>query len=441
MAFRKEVLGSFIRIEKGLTYKGESLVEESETALIGMDSFIPGGGYKSGSEKPYNGSFKSQNTVEAGDLLLCATDVTQDGGVLSAPLLVPDELGGYECLVYSHHVGKVNVVKEGIRPEFIYNFFRIPINRIRCAYGDTGTTVRALPYEVVYEQEIPVPSLEEQDRINSLIATVDRKIQLNSALASTLEKIAQSVFRSWFIDFDPVRAKMAGEMPAGVDDATTSLFPDSLEDSELGPIPEGWCIGSMSDFFALQGGFSFKSSSWKPTGVPVVKIGSVKPGIVDLTQVSYVDDSLAAKTSDVYRLFRGSLVIGLTGYVGEVGLVVQHQPIPLLNQRVAKFLPVNGVWKIPFTYCLTRRPEFKKLVADAATGSAQQNVSNSQILGLKACVPPSELIERFNDRFESAFEQILSLTEQNIILGQLRDSLMPRLISGELRIPEEILES
>ena len=302
-----------------------------------------------------------------------------------------------------------------------------------------GGAYPAFNPHAIENMQIPWPSRQERELVGSLSSAILRKIETNVRLSNSLESIAQVIFKSWFIDFDPVKAKIAGEKPVGLNKATSALIPDSMEDSELGPIPTEWTVGTMAELFGLQGGFSFKSSSWTEDGVPVIKIGSVKPGLVDLNQVSYVDEVLAQKTSSAYRLPRGSLVIGLTGYVGEVGLLKQHREIPLLNQRVAKFLPVNGTWKIPFIYCLTRRPQFKQRVIDAANGSAQQNVSNSQILSLQTLVPPIELVESFNDQFESLFDQILLLAEQNDELSQLRDSLLPRLISGELQIPEEML--
>jgi type I restriction enzyme S subunit len=277
--------------------------------------------------------------------------------------------------------------------------------------------------------------------IGQVLRLLDRKIQINKELSKTLEDIAQTIFKSWFIDFDPVKAKMAGEKPVGMDDATAALFPDSMEDSELGLIPSGWFAGNLADVFSLQGGYSFKSSSWAERGVPVVKIGSVKPGLVDLNQVSYISQELAANVSSSFKLESGSLVIGLTGYVGQVGLVRTHFPAPLLNQRVARFGGVDGEWRVPFTYCLTRRLEFKKAVENAAIGSAQQNVSIAQILGLPHAVPPFAARAQFDDLFENSFRKIIALADENEILGQLRDALLPRLISGELQIPEEMLAS
>jgi len=293
----------------------------------------------------------------------------------------------------------------------------------------------------VRETFVRVPAVAIQKVIGQILHELEMMIEANKKISQTLEDIAQTIFKSWFIDFDPVKAKMAGEKPFGMDAATAVLFPESMEDSELGLIPKGWVVGRLGDVFGLQGGYAFKSSSWAESGVPVVKIGSVKPGFVDLNQVSYVAEELADTIPAAYKLEPGSLVVGLTGYVGQVGLVRTHKPHPLLNQRVARFIGVDGRWRIPFTYCLTRRSEFKKAVEAAANGSAQQNVSNSQILAISTVLPPQPLMNYFESVFESSFRQSIALADENENLAQLRDALLPRLISGELQIPEEMLVS
>jgi type I restriction enzyme S subunit len=289
---------------------------------------------------------------------------------------------------------------------------------------------------------IPWPENAEVRRgIGETLSILDKKIQANNALAETLEAIAQSLFKSWFIDFDPVKAKMAGGKAIGMDDETASLFPDSMEESELGLIPKGWEIGSLGKIADLQGGYAFKSSSWVESGVPVIKIGSVKPGFVDLTQVSYVTEELATDIPEDYRVPPGSLVVGLTGYVGQVGLVRTNTPTPFINQRVAKFKSKDGVWKIPFIYCIARNPNFKKTVEELATGTAQQNVSNTQILSIPVILPSKDLRTHFDDSLTPLFQQMIALADENQLLISIRYSLLPRLISGELQIPEEMLAS
>lgn len=303
----------------------------------------------------------------------------------------------------------------------------------------SDSAVPGLNRDYAHSLKVRIPDKFVQQRIANTLKSLDSKIRINSEISSTLETIAQTIFKSWFVDFDPVHAKSRGEQPEGMDAETAGLFPDSFEDSEQGPIPAGWHTGPVSKILTLQGGHSFKSKDWANSGVPVVKIGSVRPGFVDFTQGSFVSPELAARVPSKYELTRGSLVIGLSGYVGEVGLVEKLNVTPLLNQRVARFGLVNSDWKIPFAYCMTRDARFKDEVIASATGSAQANVSTSDILAIRRPIPPEHLVEHFDNLLEAHFQQILVLREQNAVLRELRDSLLPRLVSGELEIPEELM--
>ena len=305
--------------------------------------------------------------------------------------------------------------------------------------GSTGSVFENLSTNAL--NSVDLPSELNREAIGEILFNIDIKIASNNALSKTLEDIAQTIFKSWFIDFNPVKTKMAGEKLAGMETAIASLFPDSMEESELGLIPKGWRVGSLGEIADLQGGYAFKSSSWTESGVPVIKIGSVKPGFVDLTQVSYVDAPTAEAIPDDYRIPAGSLVVGLTGYVGQVGLVRTHHPVPLVNQRVAKFKLKSGEWKIPFIYCFTRGEKFKGIVEELATGTAQQNVSNSQILSIPMAIPNEHIREMFDNSFKPFFQEIINLADENESLKSTRDALLPRLISGELQIPEEMLAS
>jgi len=227
------------------------------------------------------------------------------------------------------------------------------------SYDGMGSTVSNLRIPSLEKLTIPLPPLTEQRAIAHILGTLDDKIELNRKMNQTLEEMARTIFKSWFVDFNPVRAKAEGKKPAGMDDATAALFPDGFEDSELGEIPRGWENITLGDRVTFLGGYSFKSKDWTAAGVPVVKIGSVKPGIIDLTQVSYVSPKIAEGASR-YRLDTGDLLIGMTGYVGEVGLVPPTKESPLLNQRVGKLVFEDGIQELPFWYCVTR-PEISDL--------------------------------------------------------------------------------
>jgi len=210
------------------------------------------------------------------------------------------------------------------------------------------------------------------------------------------------------------------------------IFPDEFQDSELGPIPKGWEVGQLGDLVGFLSGYAFRSRDWRDKGIPVVKIGSIKPGIIDLDTVSYVSEQVATQASR-YRLSPADLLVGMTGYVGEVGLVPPTDNLPLLNQRVGKFVPEkNGTESLGFVYCLTRRPQFKAEVEAKSHGTAQANVSAKGILSIVVILPPRPLRELFNRICKPVFDRILNDWAKSHILTALRDTLLPRLISGEL---------
>jgi restriction endonuclease S subunit len=246
MAYKQVLLGDYFKFEKGLGYKGEFLVEDSEVALIGMDSHEEGGGYKEASEKPYSGPYKPEHVAETGDVIFAATDLTQGGDVLGSPLMVP-ESDKFETFIYSHHLLKAFQKREGFLPEYLYNLYRVKKYRRKAAYGDSGSTVRALPADVLEEQLVPLPDVKTQESINEIISLIDQQIENNKSLAKNLEALAQSIFRSWFVDFEPVHAKARGEKPFGMDDETAALFPDSFEESENGLIPKSWKVCEVSE--------------------------------------------------------------------------------------------------------------------------------------------------------------------------------------------------
>jgi len=417
MRFRTELAGQHIELRKGLSYKGSNLVDESEVGLLTIDAFITGGGYKRGSEKPYDGDYKNEHVAEPGDVLLAMTE--QQEGLLASPLKVPEDLGGMSELVFSLDVAKVIATSGEVRPEFLFNFLRVPINRRRAAYGDTGTTVQRLPYDVIYEQLIPLPSVEEQDRINSFIATLDRKIELNTAMAATMERIAHSIFKSWFIDFDPVKAKMAGVKPVGMDDATAALFPDSMEDSELGQIPTGWSKSSMGNFVQARRGKVITKSKTSEGSIPVIA-GGLEP----------------AYFHNVANVLWPAVTVSASG--ANAGFVR---------------LNLEDIWASDCSYISKSETESvytcylflkvqQEVIFSMQQGGAQPHIYPSDLSRLNFPVPGDlRIFERFEGLIAVMFEKVRSLNNQTALFIAIRDSLLPRLISGELQIPEEMLVS
>jgi type I restriction enzyme S subunit len=324
--------------------------------------------------------------------------------------------------------------REGITDnDFAYYLTRCETFRNFAISQMTGSSGRQrVPVDSISNFNLRLPPLPEQKAIAHILGTLDDKIELNRRMNKTSEEMARAIFKSWFVDFEFPNEKGKPYKSSG----------GEMIDSELGKIPKGWRAGCLSDVVGFLAGYAFKSKDWIESGVPVVKIGSVKPGVVDLGEVSFVSEAVAEEASQ-FRLKTGDLLIGMTGYVGEVGLVPPTENPPLLNQRVGKFiLEESGTRFLAFIYCLTRTPEFKVDVEARSHGTAQANVSAEGILSVPVVVPPQTVRDSFNILCQSLLERILNNLGESSTLAALRDTLLPKLLSGEIRVKdaENLLE-
>ena len=221
--------------------------------------------------------------------------------------------------------------------------------------------------------------------------------------------------------------------------ATAELFPSAMQESELGEIPEGWEASTLSDFCEFQNGYAFKGKDWADSGFPVVKIGSVKPGFVDLTKVSYVSSETVAGL-ERFELKAGDILVGMTGYPGETGLVPNYADRVFLNQRVGRFIP-NEKYLYAYIFSAVRDSEFKVFVESQAHGSAQANISGKAILQYPLISGSKNLMMRFYEVVNPQIQQMICLNAESSQLGELRDTLLPKLLSGEITLAEEVKRS
>jgi type I restriction enzyme S subunit len=308
--------------------------------------------------------------------------------------------------------------------------FRTYVLSVRSGSAQPGANAKqlgAFPIQLI--------SRPLQDCAVETLRALDDRITLLRETNATLEAIAQALFKSWLVDFDPVRAKLEGRAPEGMDEATAALFPDGFEESELGLVPRGWRLGTLANLAEFQNGYAFKSKDWVDAGHPVVKIGDVKPGIINFSGCSFVTPETTLGL-DRFRLKRGDLLVGMTGYVGETGLVAEVEPAAYLNQRVGRITTASGMHDGGFVYCSVRNTDFKTYAEAQSQGSAQANVSGAALLNYGSILPPADVYSKFNDLMHPILETILSNHEQAQTLATLRDTLLPRLISGQLRLPE-----
>ncbi|OOF47849.1 type I restriction endonuclease [Rodentibacter trehalosifermentans] len=332
---------------------------------------------------------------------------------------------------------------------------------------NSDSAVPGLNRENAHSLKIRIPKDKvHRCEIGRKLSIFDKKIQLNTQINQTLEQIAQAIFKSWFVDFDPVRAK-ADSLAQGKTQAEAELaaqqiisgktpeeltalsqthpaqyaelaemakaFPSEFEEVEgFGEVPRGWEKTTLSEICEMQNGYAFKSSDWTERGIPVIKIGSIKPIIVEVEGNGFVSNEYQNLRPD-FLLTSGDILVGLTGYVGEVGRIPQGK-VAMLNQRVAKFLPKEIDKNHNFynyIYCLARQKQFKEFAEMNSKGSAQANISTKELLKFPIIRANKECHILFENKIQAILEKILVNSQNSEELASVRDLLLPRLLSGE----------
>lgn len=304
----------------------------------------------------------------------------------------------------------------------------------RALIGDThGGMFDTITRDTLDRLLIPVPTLKVQEQIAEILGSLDMKIAANNALSKTLESIAQTIFKSWFIDFDPVKAKMAGEKPAGMDAATAALFPDSMEESELGIVPSGWKVTKLSSSLKLHK--STVKAGASTESVPYVPVDQI--GAKDIFLKNSMPGS-AAKTSLVSFRKNDILFGAMRPYFHKV-VLAPFDGTTRTTTFVLRVINSNYLSHSLFTVNQENAVAF-------ATNNSQGTtipyaVWNNSFEDFPMVLPPEPTAKAFNDLVLPIIEYGYSLIAQNRSLVEIRNGLLPRLISGELQIPDEMLAS
>jgi type I restriction enzyme S subunit len=347
-------------------------------------------------------------TLKEGDIVFSRV------GSVDRRALVRGEQNGW---MFSGRLLRVRPKPELVDPTYLSYFFGLPMFKTYIRSIAVGATMPSLNTSLLSDLPIILPEISEQKVIGRMLSSLDEKIRINGELSKTLENIAQTIFKSWYIDFDPVKANMAGEKPAGMDAVSADLFPDSFEESELGLIPKGWSIESIGNIAIIQGGKMLSREEFSDNGRFPIFGGA---GVMGKSNKSNAEGFV--------------ITVGRVGaYCGQFFF---HRGSAWVNNNASRIIPkenISGEWMYQFLKSFN--------IESIIKGAAQPFVSNSDLANSKIVLPSLEIIHRFTEIVRPIFEQREALAGENLLLGKLRDSLLPRLISGELKIPEEMLAS
>lgn len=303
---------------------------------------------------------------------------------------------------------------------------------------NAGSGVPTLNRNHLHPMQMRRPSVSEQKQISSLLGVLDDRIALLRETNATLEDIAQALFKSWFVDFDPVHAKQQGIAPEGMDEATAALFPDGFDESESGLVPRGWKVEPLTEVFDFREGPGIRN--WQYTnsdqGTRFINIRCIQDGDLSIETANRITDEEANGKYAHFHLKAWDVVVSTSGTLGRSAIVRQeHLPL-MLNTSVIRFQPIAEKMQFSFVYEYLNSTEFLYKLESMASGSVQKNFGPMHLKQMKLVCPPIDLLEHYESVCRPLFEKVVANRARIANLATLRDTLLPRLISGQLRLPE-----
>lgn len=343
--------------------------------------------------------------------LKCGDIVFSRVGSVDRRAIVREEEEGW---LFSGRCLRVRPDCSKINPEYLSYFFGWDPFKDFIRSIAVGATMPSLNTKILSDVPIYFPSLPEQHTIARILGSLDDKIELNRRKNATLEAMAQAIFTSWFVDFDPVRAKAEGRQPEGMDEETAALFPDGFEVVDGREVPEGWSFPSIGDVVELAYGKALKKDVRREGPIPVYGSNG---------QVGWHDERLVAGPG---------IVVGRKGNPGVI--VWSHTDFYPIDTTFYVILK-NKRLSLHYIYYELLRQDLGSLGADSAVPGLNRNLAYMNHI----IIPPDEILNDFDKLLSPLFSLIYVNDLQSHTLATIRDALLPKLISGEIRAPETIV--
>jgi type I restriction enzyme S subunit len=339
----------------------------------------------------------------------------------------------YDRYVVSQSQMKLSCDSSKVDPRFVFYFFRSGAGQHQLLMSASTTGVPALsrPLTSLKKIRIPLPPLRQQHVIADILWSLDDKIELNRRMNETLEAMARAIFKSWFIDFDPVRAKAEGRDP-GLPKHIADLFPDSLEHSELGMIPSGWESQPIGNSVRCVGGAtpSTKQSLYWNGGA----ISFVTPRDMSRMEAPVILDSERHITeAGANRISSGLLPAGtvLLSSRAPIGYLGITQVPVTINQGIIAMV-CNGI--LPNYYVLYWSSANMEIIEASAGGTTFAEISKTSFRPIQALIPDRRVLGAFVDCVGPFHNRIVASLLETRVLAATRDALLPKLLSGEIRV-------
>jgi type I restriction enzyme, S subunit len=418
-------VGNYVTLQRGKTYNG-MLVGAPGPVLLGLGSIEPGGGFREGHYKTYGGECPENLMLYPGDIYVSLKGATKDGSMIGSVARVPPTV---ECGRLTQDTVKLEFRDASpVLKQHIYWVLRTPQYRDYCAGRATGSAQVGLSREDFLAYPIP-PVTAVTKKLGDVLEATEAKVELNRRMNETLEAMARAIFKSWFVDFDPVRAKAEG-CDSRLPKSAADLFPDCFEDSELGTIPKGWAIGTLGAAATINAR-SIKRG-YRHQVIRYVEISSVTVGKLEAT----TEYDVGAAPSRAQRLVAHGDTIWSCVRPNRKSFLFVHEPED--NLVVSTGFAVLTPKFVPpcYLYAWVTTDDFVEYLSYSADGSAYPAVRPERFAAARMLVPPKPILDQFEVIVESLRDRIAANERESLALAALRDVLLPKLLSGELSLSE-----
>ena len=401
--WKKYKLGNLINVKHGFAFKGEFFSDQpTQDILLTPGNFKIGGGFKADKFKYYNGDYPADYILKEGDILITMTDLSKAGDTLGYSAKIPKHSG----IKYLHNqrLGLVQFKSDEIDPDFLYWVLRTKPYQFYIVGSATGSTVKHTSPTRICSYEFQAPKdIEEQRQIAQILSSLDDKIELNLQMNHTLEAMAQAIFKEWFVDFD---------------------FP-GFDGELIDGLPKGWKRESIDENIEFLNGLALQK--FPPLDeeeyLPVIKIRELRQGITNSS------DKASTAIPQKYIINDGDI---LFSWSGSLDVVMWSNGKGALNQHLFKVSSEKYPKWFYYYWVKHFLPIYQSIAADKATtmGHIQRRHLKESLIN----VPNSEFLEKANDVLEPIFDRLKNNSIQIRTLTQTRDTLLPKLMSGELEI-------
>lgn len=416
--WKESTLADFIDIMHGYAFKGEFFSDsETKNILLTPGNFRIGGGFKREKFKYYkdNVEFPEDYILKYEDILITMTDLSKGGDTLGYPLIVPHS----DNSIYLHNqrLGKIIFLNEKIDRLFLYYLMCTREYREEVLAGATGTTVKHTAPKRILKFKFMLPPMKEQKKISQVLWNLDNRIELNNEMNKTLEEMAQAIFKSWFVDFEPFKD---GE----------------FEESELGMIPKGYEVGYVSDLCDVSSSKRIFMADYREEGVPFYRGKEIieKAKGKDVSTEIYIDN---IKFNEIKEKFgipqKGDILLTSVGTIG-IPYLVKNEEFYFKDGNLTWFKDFKLDGYNLYLYYWIKFGEGKNNIDKVTIGSTQKALTISALKGMKIVIPNYEYVRKFYKYMEAIVQRYEKNIAESNTLKNIRDILLPKLISGEIQI-------